>query len=840
MEPFNNTSLKLAWLPGMLQAPNHSLTIVVKGCFDLLPDEKAVFSKDLDAANVMGDTFINDNPTASLVYANDLVVYKPKADLTLTGVAYPQCGTAGCHVSFGVGNWRKSLAVFNDRFWSWGSASTPQPFTNEASAAIPLIYENAYGGETVDFNPVGKGANRTETQNGENVQALPNIEHVNNVVSSPSQKTLPAGFGPLKDGWGDKAPLEGTYDDKWLKQTFPAFPADFNLGYFNTAPQDQQVDYLRGDETLYFENLRPDLHHYKSQLPSIRPRLFVKGDVEQNAIFHEVTLRLDTLHVDMEKQQVNLVWRGLMGVLSDEYEELAHACLYVEDMAEDQLSSKYYLQCFNETEAQKETEFAIEEFENAQGEDLPIEGEKLDKDVSDSPEEAVEEEGNAELDTLFGQLKSQLQAAGVADHLVDMLNADMDAEVFNQKVFETYNIQSVAPEKFIEKSQQDTNKLMAELGYEPIDFARSVAENAKHATQNAEVELTKSEHIVLMLEGNTDFKGMDLTAADLSNRDLSNRNFRGADLTKANLSGANISGSDFTEADMSQCVIEEVNAQGAVFDHAILTGVCAIKANFTKISALSTQFQHAQLVKVNFTNADLGSADFTASIMPGCLFQETDLSEASFERADLSEAQFIQANAVDAYFTAANMRGCFISKSDFREANLSEVNLTLGNIEHSDLSEARLESVSAQSLKVLDCSLDKIRAAQNSDFAGAQFVGGNAIGAIFDRANLTGALFKTVLLQTADFSNTDLSGASFKACDMQNTYFVKATALDTVLSGLNLFQANFSKAKLTRTDLRLSNLYGAEFFQAQLDNTRLNGANIQQTKIDLGMVKRHG
>ena len=57
-------------MPSMLQPPNHSLTLVVKGCFDLVSDDKAIFSQNPDDATIMGDIFIDDDPAASLVYAN--------------------------------------------------------------------------------------------------------------------------------------------------------------------------------------------------------------------------------------------------------------------------------------------------------------------------------------------------------------------------------------------------------------------------------------------------------------------------------------------------------------------------------------------------------------------------------------------------------------------------------------------------------------------------------------------------------------------------------------------------------------------------------------------------
>ena len=823
----------------MLQPPEHSLSLIVKGCFDLVSGGKAVFTQDSDAATIVGDVFVADEPTASLEYANDLVIYKPKADLTLSGVAYPECGKAGCQVSFGVGQWRKSLAIFNDRFWRWGNASAPEPFASDTSHAMPLIYENAYGGENYGFNPVGKGASKICSKNGENVQPLPNVEHINSFISSPSQKTLPAGFGPLKDGWGDKIPLTGTYGDKWLKENFPYFPNDFDWGYFNNAPQDQQVEFLVGDESLYFENLRPELPIFESQLPAVRPRLFVKGELAEQEFFHEVTLRLDTLHVDMEKQQVNLVWRGVVGVQSDEYEELAHACLFVEELAAEKLSSKHYLQRFDAAQQAQDQEFEVEAFEDEQGQDLVIE--EVTPEVELTQEVEVVDQDTVELDALFAKLKTQLREAGVAEHLLDMFTPDADMDLFNQKVFENYNIPMADGNKLIEKSQLDMNKLMVEQGHDPIDFTEQTKEPELSLDADiSKVELTEREQMDKLLVENTDFEGMDLTGLDFSHRDLSNKSFQNTDLTKADLSGANLSGCDFSGADMSHCSMGGTTANGAIFSEAILDGVSGSKVSFINIRASFAQFQNAKLVKANFEGADLTSADFTKSVLANALFNECSMQGTIFENADISQGQFINVEGKAADFDGTNLRESLFENCKFAETNFSSSRLTLAVFENSDLTEATMETVDAESVVFRKCTLDQVRAGEQSYFCGATFAEGSALDTIFEGADLSNATFTLLPLLSADFSGTDLTMASFSQCEMNKTDFSKALVTDTKLSGVNLFEASFAKAKLTRADLSLSNLYGAEFFQAELHQTNLQGSNITQTKIELGMVKQHG
>ncbi len=821
----------------MLQPPNNSLTLMVKGCFDLVENDRACFSEDEDAATVMGDVFVADNPDASLHYANDFVVYKPKADLTLSGVAYPQAGKGGCKVTFAVGEWKKSLAIFNDRFWHWGSASQPEPFSAE-SREIPLTYENAYGGDSFLKNPVGKGAKHSRGDADDNSQPLPNIENVDYYLTSPSQKTDPAGFAPLKTGWGDRTALTGTYGDKWLKEEFPGFPKDFNWGYFNTAPQDQQVDYLSGDETLYFENLRPETPSLSSKLPAIRPRLFVTGNVNKQEIFSEITLRLDTLHVDMESQKVYLLWRGLVGVQSDEYEELSHACLFHENMAEQMLPHEHYHAQFQASLAATDEPFEIEEFEDEQGEELAIP--EVASELADEAD-ATEEVSSDSIEHIFSQemaqLKQKLKESGTSAEILDLLSLDMNEDVFSHKVFENYSVSPEDGENLIAKSHQDAAAFMAEQGHDLTELTKATESQGVEAPDNV-VEITsKSDKIDKMLAENASFEEMDLVGVDLSNRDLSGVNFRQADLTKANLSGANLCGADFTDADLSNAKLQYVIAQKTIFNNAILDQVDASFADFSNSSFISSQCQRVVMIKANFSDAALSYADFSHGTLPGGNFLNASLLESIFEGADLSQSQFEQIDAVGCDFSDANLREVFVSKSNLRQANFASSRLSLAIFEYCELSEAIFETVEAPKVMFTECTMNQTRAGEESNFLGAKVTGGSAVGIIFEGNNLQDAMFSQISLQSSDFSSTNLSGAVFDQCDMKLANFKKADVIDTKLSGLNLFQASFAKSNLLRTDLSASNLFGAEFRQAKLNNLNLKNANIHRTEIELGLVK---
>src|SRR6185436_20521774 len=111
-----------------------------------------------------------------------------------------------------------------------------------------------------------------------------------------------------------------------MKERWPYFPDDFDFTYFNAAPEDQQLrKYLHGDEELRFDNLHPTIPSYRSALPGLRMRAFLSEKLKSGKRFREIPLNLDTLFVDMDKERLLLVWRGVAPVLSEELTEIEHA-----------------------------------------------------------------------------------------------------------------------------------------------------------------------------------------------------------------------------------------------------------------------------------------------------------------------------------------------------------------------------------------------------------------------------------------------------------------------------------------------------------------------------------
>lgn len=124
-------------------------------------------------------------------------------------------------------------------------------------------------------------------------------------------RAAPAGIGPVGRAWTPRLQRAGTYDDEWLKTGWPYLPQDFDFGYWNGAPDDQQIPWPGPDVGFELLNLaRPEDTQaglLKSRLPghrAITALHFVDGRIVP------IEMRLDTIVIDTEEMMILLTWRA--------------------------------------------------------------------------------------------------------------------------------------------------------------------------------------------------------------------------------------------------------------------------------------------------------------------------------------------------------------------------------------------------------------------------------------------------------------------------------------------------------------------------------------------------
>jgi hypothetical protein len=163
VEIVNTTPFRVGTLPGRVSFPGHTLTLVVKGTYDLHHEGTAVPAEE--PLLPTGDEFHPDDEeqAGSLRYASDFAYTKPRADLLLVGSCHAPDGKPQlrCPVTFRVGEFEKTLVVFAERHWKAGllhpSIVLGEPFTR-----LEIGYESAYGGEGYARNPLGIGKRKVE------------------------------------------------------------------------------------------------------------------------------------------------------------------------------------------------------------------------------------------------------------------------------------------------------------------------------------------------------------------------------------------------------------------------------------------------------------------------------------------------------------------------------------------------------------------------------------------------------------------------------------------------------------------------------------------------------
>jgi hypothetical protein len=208
---------------------------------------------------ILGDIPFGAPGRSSTRYESDIAPVKPAAEILVNGTAYAPNDKPVREMQVGirVGGIRKVLNVMGDRIYDAGGYSPPHPFRS-----MPVIYERAFGGTTANGdvepgNPVGVGFRQAGSGDANIRTQAPNITYPDQPFRSPSDRPRPAGFGSLGRGWQPRLTLAGTYDQAWLDTQWPLPPKDFDTRYNLSAPEDQHLPRITGNEQVSLIGLTP-------------------------------------------------------------------------------------------------------------------------------------------------------------------------------------------------------------------------------------------------------------------------------------------------------------------------------------------------------------------------------------------------------------------------------------------------------------------------------------------------------------------------------------------------------------------------------------------------------
>ncbi|MDY7224855.1 DUF2169 domain-containing protein [Hyalangium rubrum] len=814
--------------------------------------------------------------------ALDMGMPKAHAEVLLTAKAYPagSKGQGACPVRLRLGKVDKTLYAVGDRFWKGGVPTQPLPFKE-----LPITYANAYGGAGYPQNPLGKGFAPVRTPQGE-LHPLPNIENPKQLVSTPKDKRMPAGFGPYDLTWPQRFSKTGTYDEKWMKERFPGFAKDIDWTFFNTAPEDQQFDgYLQGDEPFTLENMHPAKPVLQGRLPHLKARAFINQKTDKGEEFRELSTRLDTVHLFPHAERGVLVFRAVTQVTEDDAADVLQLMVACEApdaprplahyrgvLAERLDREKGYLAALRDSDLMPP---AAEGAKPAWAE-LP--------DLPPAPEKRLEKNLRKRAELEMERIRQEIRAQGLDPdkHVPKALPPEPPPPKLEELGAVIQTAMATADEQLRQaeanrtKAEQEARAICKQLG---LDYDQVVA---KHQSKqggppaySADAELARMKQSVADLKA----LGVNLPNVEAQVQDPALeeklRKTEAALLLSYRISAHHQPAASRLPPEEAARVRQQVLAlfkAGESFEGRDLTG-----ADLSRLELPGANFRGALMESVNLSGADLSGADFTGAVLARADLSEANLSGTVFAGANLGQARLVKARMAE----PGDLSRVILARADLTRASLRGARMEGVDLSEAVVAGADLGGVVARELTLLRTDLSGIKLAgadlRKSNFievtvAGVDFTGATLTGAVFvtckgdgacfykaqldnlrlvkdcsfakvdfREANLQGANLRSTRLEESDFSQATLKGADLSESNLQRARFYRAVApearfmkadlTDAHLVSCNLMQGILQKARIQGADFRGANLFRVDFARVRGSAKSLQDANVKQVRI---------
>ncbi len=286
------------------------LTVVAKATFALKPGKASLAAEQQGLHPREGHW--GDDETRSLYAPNDLVPFKRRVDVVLVGQAFAPKGAPARSLAarLAVGSIDKAIDVHANR------ALTREGEIREGApwASMPLLYERAAGGLDT-WNPVGVSLDAPPDAYGQRV--LPNLRPVTAAHGEPTEPVAPIGFGPIAASWRVRRDRLRQRAEAWNEARYEdvVLGDDFDAGYFQVAPADQQLEALRDEEAIVLEHLHAEHPRLATQLSGLQPKAFV--DIPGQTP-RDLRLVADTLWIDTDRAICTVTWRGQVPLVARE------------------------------------------------------------------------------------------------------------------------------------------------------------------------------------------------------------------------------------------------------------------------------------------------------------------------------------------------------------------------------------------------------------------------------------------------------------------------------------------------------------------------------------------
>ena len=344
-----------------------------------------------------------------------------------------------------------------------------------------------------------------------------------------------------------------------------------------------------------------------------------------------------------------------------------------------------------------------------------------------------------------------------------------------------------------------------------------------------------------------DFTGARLDNAnmfcvDLQNTILVDASMRRVDLRGATLRGANLAGADLFEADLREGSIQTADAKlglkvyehahragemsgaslvGANLQRSKLSGVMAVRADFT-----DAVMKDAKLIRANLKHCSLNGADLAGA----------DLSRADLAGADLRDAVLVGAKTLSWNVTNADMKGALTDKPSGRDVadlpydEMLRAHALWCETAGEDGSPSSFDGADLRALKSIRGLNLTALSAREAVFYGLDMEGVQLQGAHLERADLRACNLRSADLRGARLAGAKLHGADLRQAHLGPLLIGQDRLLPADLTGAGLKGADLSGADLRRAVLVGADLERANFSGAAMRQMDISGAATYATK----------
>lgn len=772
----------------------------------------------------------------------------------------------------------KELYVIGDRRWEFSGPSSPLPFSE-----MPVTWERAFGGPGCELNPIGKGAAPVEID-GVRVHPLPNIENPKDLVKSKGDRPFPVGLGPIDQTWPQRFVKAGTYDSRWLEERFPGFAADLDWTYFNTAPEDQQIDgYFSGGETFEVHGMHREKAVVETGLPPFRARLFVVQSTPGGEVMREAVPRIDTVYLFPNVERAVVIYRGALEIEEDDGADVLHVVAAFEE-PEQARSLEHYRQVVAKRQDKKLgavyalmdedllPKAAVSEGEggasvpeddwNDMAEVVKTEGliqKRLEKQIDAQVAVGREMVVAAGLDpaeydrrVAEGLAKREEKPKGLADVPALFERADADAAAAQKAADDARKeLEAFAREQMkamgldydavVAKSKQEGGgppKFSAKAQIEWLEEMVQLGRNGGVPMKDAEAKLADPKFFESLYETERNLleayrrfghfcpaaRRLDEGASAEVRRAVVEARGRGESLAGRDLTGADLSGLDLSGVDLSGALLEAASLRGARLDGANLRQAMLARADLEGAS-----LEGASVVQANFGEAILRGARFgDGADLSGVTFFKTDLRGAVLRGAKLSAAQIFELDLEGADLCGAALDGALFMETKAPAADFSGAMLKDAMFVKAVVAGAKFVGADLTDATFVETVGDGA-VFVTAVLRGARMVLKSSFAdADFKGARLLRTCLRTTVLRGADFSGAEIPEVDFSECDMTGAKLYRAKG-DGCL---------FVRANLEGADLRSATLKSSVLQKARLASADLRGANLFRS--DMAKIESDG